>query len=121
MTKMNRCGIQGKTLDWFKSYLTNRIQRCFVDSLSNFTTLTCSVPKVKILGPLLFRIYINDFPSCVSFSVPRMSADDTRHITSAGSDLHLIYGFLVSKETVVLRRWERSKQKFGFIKPVDKG
>ena len=29
--------------------------------------------------------------------------------------------FLVSKETVVLRRWERSKKKFGFIKPVDKG
>ena len=27
--------------------------------------------------------------------------------------------FLVSKETVVLRRWERSKQKFGFIKRVD--
>ena len=31
------------------------------------------------------------------------------------------YGFLVSKETVVLRRWGRSKQKFGFIKRVDKG
>ena len=29
--------------------------------------------------------------------------------------------FLVTKETVVLRRWERSKQKFGFIKRVDKG
>ena len=29
--------------------------------------------------------------------------------------------FLVSKETVVPRRWERSKQKFGFIKRVDKG
>ena len=29
--------------------------------------------------------------------------------------------FLVSKETVVLRRWERSKQKFGFIKRVHKG
>ena len=29
--------------------------------------------------------------------------------------------FLVSKETVVLRRWERSRQKFGFIKQVDKG
>jgi len=29
--------------------------------------------------------------------------------------------FVVSKETVVLRRWERSKQKFGFIKRVDKG
>ena len=29
--------------------------------------------------------------------------------------------FLVSKETVVLCRWEGSKQKFGFIKRVDKG
>ena len=29
--------------------------------------------------------------------------------------------FQVSKETVVLRRWQRSKQKFGFIKRVDKG
>ena len=28
---------------------------------------------------------------------------------------------LVSKETVVLRRWERWIQKFGFIKRVDKG
>ena len=37
----------------------------------------------------------------------------------------LCYGhyflFLVSKETVVLRRWERLKQKFGFIIRVDKG
>ena len=33
----------------------------------------------------------------------------------------IINQFLVSKETVVLRRWERSKQKFGFIKRVDKG
>ena len=29
--------------------------------------------------------------------------------------------FLVSKETVVLPQWEGSKQKFGFIKQVDKG
>ena len=34
---------------------------------------------------------------------------------------HTVNKFLVSKETVVLRRWERSKQKFGFIKRVDKG
>ena len=30
-----------------------------------------------------------------------------------------VYEFLVSKETVVLRRWERSKQKFGFINLFD--
>ena len=32
-----------------------------------------------------------------------------------------VNGFLVSKETVVLRRWDRWKQKFGLIKRVDKG
>ena len=30
-------------------------------------------------------------------------------------------GFLVSKETVALRRWEKWKKKFGFVKRVDKG
>ena len=33
----------------------------------------------------------------------------------------LVDEFLVSRETVVLRRWEKSKQKFGLIKRVDKG
>ena len=35
-------------------------------------------------------------------------------------ELNVVYEFLVSKETVVLRRWERSKQKFGFINSFDK-
>ena len=35
--------------------------------------------------------------------------------------IKLAYKFLVSKETVVLRRWESETGKFGFIKRVDKG
>ena len=35
--------------------------------------------------------------------------------------MSVVGGFLVSKETVVLRREERSKQKFCFFKRIDKG
>ena len=31
LTTMTRCGIQGKTLDRLKSYLSNRTQRCSVN------------------------------------------------------------------------------------------
>ena len=95
---MNRCGIQGKTLDWFKSYLTNRTQRCLVNGcLSDFTILKCGVPQGTILGPLLFQIYIHDLPYCLSFSVNRMYADDT-HITYAGSDFLLIHSSLSQEQ-----------------------
>ena len=47
---------------------------------------------------------------------PPESNKDDNYVKSC-----LKHKFLVSKGTVVLRRWERSKQKFfGFIKRVDK-
>ena len=104
ITKMNWYGIQRTSLDWFKSYLANRTQRCSVNGcLSDFTTRKCGVPQGTILGPLLFLIYINDLPNCLSFSIPRMYADDT-HITYAGSDLHLIQSSL-SHDLEKLNKW----------------
>ena len=41
-------------------------------------------------------------------------------IPSSASIPLLAYKFLVSKETVVLRRWESETGKFGFITRVDK-
>ena len=42
-TKMNRYGIQGKTLDWFKSYLTNRTQR------TQLTVISLTSPLLNVV------------------------------------------------------------------------
>ena len=54
---------------------------------------------------------------------PRVQSDvfDTIIRQTFMKSIPYLNEFLVSKETVVLCRWERSKQKFGFIKRVDKG
>ena len=78
LSKLNKYGIEDMENMWFKSYLNNRNQKCFVNGyLSQNRSLACGIPQGTILGPLLFILYINDLPNCLSYTQPRMYADDT--------------------------------------------
>ena len=78
LSKLHLYGLTGVSHKLFSSYLDNRTQKCVVNgSLSECCTLQCGIPQGTVLGPLLFLLYINDLPNCLSHSVPRMYADDT--------------------------------------------
>ena len=83
---MECIGFDERTLNWFKSYLSDREQCVDVNgTISDWQTVKLGVPQGSILGPILFLIYVNDINNCDTAADFKKFADDTTILTTGAS------------------------------------
>ena len=82
LLKLGAYGFDTDALRYMKSYLTNRKQRVRVNkTFSEWQRMATGVPQGSILGPLLFKIFLNDLCIFISNSSLSNYADDNTLFT----------------------------------------
>ena len=77
LIKLQRLGIDGRLLEWIRSFLTHRLQWVVVNgTYSDWLSVRSGVPQGSVLGPLLFLLYIDDMHRVVKHSKLKLYADD---------------------------------------------
>jgi hypothetical protein len=104
LNKLSKVGIRGCSLQWFKSYLTNRVQYVEVNGTqSTSLPINIGVPQGSILGPLLFLVYINDMSKCSDKLSFVHFADDTTVFLSGVNVADIIPA--INRELVKVDSW----------------
>ena len=76
--KLKVYGIRGVANKWLQNYLTNRKQYVVIDDhSSDMLDMTCGVPQGSVIGPILFKIYINDICNVSDVVKCVLFAEDT--------------------------------------------
>ena len=79
LAKLQALGVSRASLDWFKSYLSGRLQCVRIGAeTSSLQGISHGVPQGSILGPALFTIYLSNIPSIPDVCSLESYVDDSK-------------------------------------------
>ena len=109
ISKLQRNGIRGVMLSWFKSYLSNRKQYLSVkNSSSPMSNIALGVPQGSLLGPVLFLLFINDMQRSSNQMRFVHFADNTT-VFASDSDINNVHAS-VNRELAEVDNWLKTNR-----------